>query len=109
MQNLSDKPNFFRILITGGAGFIGSAVIRRLLQDSELIIFNLDKMGYASNLSSIQDTILSLGLEKEDRHRLLKVDLSNNLETISAINYANPDLVMHLAAESHVDRSIKGP
>ena len=109
MQNLSDKPNFFRILITGGAGFIGSAVIRRLLQDSELIIFNLDKMGYASNLSSIQDTILSLGLGKEDRHRLLKVDLSNNLETISAINYANPDLVMHLAAESHVDRSIKGP
>ena len=66
-------------------------------------------MGYASDLSSIQDTIFSLDIEKEKRHRLLKVDLTNISDTISAVNYANPDFVMHLAAESHVDRSIKGP
>ena len=72
-------------------------------------IFNLDKIGYASDLRSIRDTLSSLGIEKEDRHELLKVDLTNNSETISAINYANPDFVMHLAAESHVDRSIQGP
>ena len=106
MENLLNNS---RILITGGAGFIGSALIRKLLKDSKFTIFNLDKMGYASDLSSIQDTIFSLDIEKEKRHRLLKVDLTNISDTISAVNYANPDFVMHLAAESHVDRSIKGP
>ncbi len=106
MENLLNNS---RILITGGAGFIGSALIRKLLKDSKFTIFNLDKMGYASDLSSIKDTILSLDIEKEKRHRLLKVDLTNISDTISAVNYANPDFVMHLAAESHVDRSIKGP
>ena len=106
MENLSNNS---RILITGGAGFIGSALIRKLLKDSKFTIFNLDKMGYASDLSSIKDAIFSLGIEKENRHSFLKVDLSNNSETISAVNYANPDFVMHLAAESHVDRSIRGP
>ena len=106
MENLLNNS---RILITGGAGFIGSALIRKLLKDSKFTIFNLDKIGYASDLRSIRDTLSSLGIEKEDRHELLKVDLTNNSETISAINYANPDFVMHLAAESHVDRSIQGP
>ena len=106
MENLLNNS---RILITGGAGFIGSALIRKLLKYSKFTIFNLDKMGYASDLSSIQDTIFSLDIEKEKRHRLLKVDLTNISDTISAVNYANPDFVMHLAAESHVDRSIKGP
>ena len=105
-EHSSKKP---RILITGGAGFIGGAVIRKLLIDTECTIFNLDKMGYASDLTSIDHTLLSLGSGKEDRYFFLRVDLSNYSDTISAVNYADPDFIMHLAAESHVDRSIKGP
>ena len=88
------------MLITGGAGFIGSAVVRRLLADSDALIFNLDKLGYASDLTSIGT---------DSRHQLLRVDLTDAMATAEAVQRANPDLVMHLAAESHVDRSIDGP
>ena len=102
-----------RILVTGGAGFIGGAVVRRLLLESDASVFNLDKMGYASDLTRIENTIASLtnmgGVAVEARHQLLQVDLADPEATRKAVVTADPDLVMHLAAESHVDRSIQGP
>ena len=98
-----------RILVTGGAGFIGGAVVRRLLRESDAVVFNLDKMGYASDLSSIEAVLADLGSDHSERHRLLKVDLADAEAVRLAVQTADPDLVMHLAAESHVDRSIAGP
>ena len=93
-----------RVLVTGGAGFIGGAVVRRLLKTTKTKIYNLDKCGYASSLKSIEALP-----EASERHKLLQVDLSNADATEAAVKLANPDLVLHLAAESHVDRSIAGP
>ncbi|MFU8883866.1 MAG: dTDP-glucose 4,6-dehydratase [Cyanobacteriota bacterium] len=103
-----------RILVTGGAGFIGGAVVRRLLEESEALVFNLDKCGYASDLTSIEQVLAELGdrattPEGDSRHQLLRVDLTDAEATAAAVRQADPDLVMHLAAESHVDRSIEGP
>ena len=98
-----------RILVTGGAGFIGGAVVRRLLRESDAVVFNLDKMGYASDLSSIEAVLADLGSNHSERHQLLKVDLADAEAVRVAVQTADPDLVMHLAAESHVDRSIAGP
>ncbi len=102
-----------RVLVTGGAGFIGGALVRRLLRDSTVTVFNLDKMGYASDLLSVDNTLAELGeaAERSDgpRHRLLQVDLADGEAVAAAVRQADPDLVLHLAAESHVDRSIDDP
>tara|TARA_Y100000991_G_C21975203_1_gene351829 strand:- start:2874 stop:3917 length:1044 start_codon:yes stop_codon:yes gene_type:complete len=98
-----------RILVTGGSGFIGSHLIRRLLKDKKNLVFNIDKIGYAS-IPDLLDTV-----PKEDvfkgigKYELLKIDLANKIETENALIHASPDIVFHLAAESHVDRSIDGP
>jgi hypothetical protein len=76
----------------------------RLLAESDAQVFNLDKYGYASDLTSIEALP-----QAEARHQLLKVDLTDAAATAAAVQQADPDLVLHLAAESHVDRSIEGP
>ena len=77
---------------------------RRLLCESEALVLNLDKWGYASDLTSIEALP-----QAEARHQLLKVDLTDAAATAAALQQADPDLVLHLAAESHVVRSIEGP
>ncbi len=92
-----------RVLVTGGAGFIGGCLIRRLIKMNDVEVFNIDKLGYASDLCSIQLC------ENASRHQLVKADLADKDATRSAIHRVNPDVVMHLAAETHVDRSIDDP
>lgn len=91
------------VIITGGAGFIGSAVARYLLSMDDISILNIDALTYAGNLESIPN------VDKNTRYKFLKADI-NDVNTIK-IAFANfkPDAVMHLAAESHVDRSIEDP
>ena len=93
-----------RVWVAGHRGMVGGAVVRRLLSGSDALVFNLDKCGYASDLASIEALP-----EAKGRHQLLQLDLADAEATAAAVQQADPDLVMHLAAESHVDRSIDGP
>jgi dTDP-glucose 4,6-dehydratase len=89
--------------VTGGAGFIGSAVIRHLLDETEAYVVNIDKLTYASNLSSIPQAA------DHPRYRFAQVDICNGPELRRLFDIQEPHYVMNLAAESHVDRSIDGP
>ena len=91
------------ILITGGAGFIGSAVIRHIIANTNHNVINVDKLTYAGNLESLAS------IENNARYAFEKVDICNPEEIRRVFNIYQPDVVMHLAAESHVDRSIDGP
>ena len=92
-----------KLLITGGAGFIGSAVIRHIINNTEHSVVNVDKLTYAGNLESLES------IENNDRYSFEQVDICDATEIKRLFNQHQPDIVMHLAAESHVDRSIDGP
>lgn len=92
-----------RVLITGGAGFIGSALIRYLISHTNVYIANIDKLTYAGNLESLGDVASS------ERYAFYRADITDATEVQRIVENVRPQAIMHLAAESHVDRSIDGP
>lgn len=92
-----------KFFVTGGAGFIGSAVIRHLIEHTEHEVVNVDKLTYAGNLHSIKE------VSNSPRYAFEQVDICDTTEVARIFKEYQPDIVMHLAAESHVDRSIDGP
>lgn len=91
------------LLITGGAGFIGSAVVRQLINETDYNVVNVDKLTYAGNLQSL------VSVSNSPRYTFEQVDICDAAEVNRVFREHQPDAIMHLAAESHVDRSITGP
>ena len=92
-----------KILVTGGAGFIGSAVVRHIINDTQDAVINVDKLTYAGNLESL------VSVDKNERYVFEQADICDRAAMDRIFAEHQPDAVMHLAAESHVDRSIDGP
>lgn len=92
-----------KILVTGGAGFIGSAVIRHVIQNTDDSVVNVDKLTYAGSLENLAI------VNNSERYAFEHVDICDQVELERVFNAHQPDAIMHLAAESHVDRSIDGP
>jgi dTDP-glucose 4,6-dehydratase len=92
-----------RIFVTGGAGFIGSALVRHLIENTDHAVLNFDKLTYAGTLSTVD------GVAKSNRYEFVQGDICDRAAVEAAIQRFRPDVVTHLAAESHVDRSIDGP
>jgi len=98
-----DSKGHLKFLVTGGAGFIGSAVVRHLINDKHHQVLNLDKLTYAGNLASLS------AVSDSSRYRFVQADICDRVALDRVFVDFQPDVVMHLAAESHVDRSIDSP
>lgn len=92
-----------KIIVTGGAGFIGSALIRYLIRETDCEVMNLDKLTYAGNLASLKE------VEGSPRYHFTRLDICDGAGVMRLFEEFQPDAIMHLAAESHVDRSIDNP
>jgi dTDP-glucose 4,6-dehydratase len=92
-----------KLLLTGGCGFIGSAVVRHLMRHSGHVVINVDKLTYAASEEALEEA------RAHDRHMLIRADIADAAAMRQVFAAHQPDAVMHLAAESHVDRSIDGP
>ena len=92
-----------KVLVTGGCGFIGSAVIRHLIRQTGHVVVNVDKMTYAASEEALEEA------RHDPRHTLIRADIADGAAMRQIFQAHDPDAVMHLAAESHVDRSIDGP
>jgi dTDP-glucose 4,6-dehydratase len=92
-----------RIIVTGGCGFIGSAVVRHMIRTTDHQVINIDKMTYAASEDALEEA------RTHHRHTLVKADIADHAAMTAAFATYQPDAVMHLAAETHVDRSIDGP
>jgi dTDP-glucose 4,6-dehydratase len=92
-----------RIIVTGGAGFIGSSVIRHIIKNTNDEVLNIDKLTYAGNLESLKE------IDQNPRYQFQQVDICDASKLEQIFEQFQPDAIMHLAAESHVDRSIDGP
>lgn len=92
-----------KILVTGGAGFIGSAVVRYIIEKTNYEVLSYDKLTYAGNLDNVRS------VSRSDRYQFVRGDICDRDAVQKVINQFQPDKIMHLAAESHVDKSITGP
>lgn len=92
-----------KILVTGGAGFIGSSVVRHIINQTSDSVINVDKLTYAGNLESLTE------VSQDPRYTFIQADICDRASLDAIFDEHQPDVVMHLAAESHVDRSISGP
>ena len=92
-----------KVIVTGGAGFIGSALIRYLIKNTDCTILNLDKLTYAGNPDNLKE------IADSQRYNFLQCDICDSEKVAAVFRDFAPDTIMHLAAESHVDRSIDAP
>ena len=113
MNDTSSKYSYFSkdkcILVTGGCGFIGGNLIRKILQFGDSKVINIDKLTYASDFSSINSIINNLSEDSKKRYHFYQCDLYDKNKVLKIILDTKPNYIYHLAAESHVDRSINDP